>query len=245
GGPFPCRSRCAWSTGSSAPRGCPARPSPAEGRAPAFRGELKRRGRAARIPAGVRGRRREDAGMTRLGTLQAAPPPRPAARAAGRLGAEAPQGDGGALEAIAARPPSGVADPARKWLREDPRELKPMLAFSPESLEQEVMGALASEPEAAQFVLGRMAAEPAQTDTLILKVIGVDAFWVDEPGVTAQLHRLAESSADPDLMLAYLDAERRIEAKRMRRVLTSRIAEARKAGDAKALAELAAADERW
>jgi hypothetical protein len=138
-----------------------------------------------------------------------------------------------------------VADAARKWLREDPRELKPMLAFSPESLEQEVMVALASEPEAAQFVLGRMAAEPAQTDTLILKVIGVDAFWVDEPGVTAQLHRLAESSADPDLMLAYLDAERRIEAKRMRRVLTSRIAEARKAGDAKALAELAAADERW
>ena len=38
---------------------------------------------------------------------------------------------------------------------------------------------------------------------------------------------------------------RRIEAKRLREVLTARIAEARRAGDTKALETLAAADERW
>jgi hypothetical protein len=183
--------------------------------------------------------------MPRLGTFQAALAIGLAACATGRLGAEAPLSDAGALGAIAAKLPPEVGEAARKWLHEDPKELKPMLAFSPASLEQEVMVALAGEPAAAGFVLGRMASEPAETDTLILKVIGFDPFWVDEPNVTAELRKLAEAAADPDLMLAYLDAECRIEARRMRRVLTERMANARKAGDAKALRELAAADERW
>jgi len=65
------------------------------------------------------------------------------------------------------------------------------------------------------------------------------------PGVAEALRGLARSAHDPDLMLAYLDAARRIDAKINRRVLTARIAEARKGGNAGALAELSAADERW
>jgi hypothetical protein len=149
------------------------------------------------------------------------------------------------VEEIAGRLPPEVGDAARKWLREDPRELKSLLAFSPGALEQEVMVALASEPEAADFVIGRMASETAETDRLILKVVVVDAFWVDEAGVLGGLQKLAESAPDPDLMLAYIDAERRIEAKRLRKILTARIADARRQGDAKTLEALASADERW
>jgi tartrate-resistant acid phosphatase type 5 len=149
------------------------------------------------------------------------------------------------IDQIAGRLPPDVGDAARKWLHEDPRELKSMLAFSPGALEQEVMIALASEPDAADFVLGRMGGETPETDRLILKVIVFDSFWVDQAGVVGGLQKLAESTADPDLMLAYMDAERRIEAKRLREVLTARIAEARRAGDTKALETLAAADERW
>jgi len=47
------------------------------------------------------------------------------------------------------------------------------------------------------------------------------------------------------MMLAYLDAERRIETKRMRGILAARIALAREAGDTAALGVLAGADERW
>ncbi len=149
------------------------------------------------------------------------------------------------IEAVAARLPPEVGDAARKWLHADDRDLRSLLAFSPGDLEQEVRVALASEPAAADFVLGRMASETAATDQLILKVVVFDPFWVDEPGVVPGLQKLAESAADPGLMLAYLDAERRIEDRRLRRILTARIAGARQAGDMKALDTLAAADERW
>jgi hypothetical protein len=149
------------------------------------------------------------------------------------------------IEAVAAKLPPEVADAARKWLHEDNRDLRALTAFSPADLEQQVMVALASEPGAADFVLGRMASETPQTDQLIVKVIVFDPFWVDERGVVEGLRSLAESTPDPDLMLLYLDADRRIEAKRLRKVLTARIAAARQAGDEKALETLASADERW
>jgi tartrate-resistant acid phosphatase type 5 len=165
--------------------------------------------------------------------------------APGRSDEAAATPQGPAIEAVAAKLPAPVGDAARKWLHADDRELRSLTAFSPADLEQQVMVALASEPGAADFVLGRMGAESAATDKLVLKVIAVDAFWVDQPVVVAGLQKLAESESDPDMMLAYLDAERRIEAKRLRRVLTARIEAARKSGDTKVLADLAAADERW
>jgi hypothetical protein len=149
------------------------------------------------------------------------------------------------VEEIAGRLPPEVGEAARKWLREDPKELRALQAFSAGALEQEVMIDLASEPAAAEFVLQRMASEPPETDRLVLKVIVFDSFWVDQPGVLAGLQQLARSSADPDLMLAYLDAERLIDVKRLRETLTARIADARRAGDPKTLQTLASADERW
>jgi tartrate-resistant acid phosphatase type 5 len=149
------------------------------------------------------------------------------------------------IESVASKLPPAVGDAARKWLREDDKDLRALLAFSPADLEQEVMVALASEPAAAQFILGRMASETDQTDRLIVKVIVFDAFWVDEHDVTDGLQKLAESAQDPDMMLLYLDAERRIETRRLRNVLTARIASARQAGDEKDLEILALADERW
>lgn len=153
--------------------------------------------------------------------------------------------DPGAMDALTARLPREVGDAARKWLHEDPKGLKALLAFSPGSLEQQVMVALAGEPDAAGFVLGRMPAESAETDILVLRVVGYEPFWADVPGVVGSLRELAGKAADPDLMLAYLDAGRRIDAKLMRRVLSARIAEARRAGAAATLQELAEADERW
>jgi hypothetical protein len=149
------------------------------------------------------------------------------------------------MEALAAMLPAPVGDAARKWLHEDAKDLRAALAFSPAALEQEVMVDLASEPEAVPFVLGQMANEPAKTDKLILKVLVVDSFRVEDPTVVAGLQKLAESTTDPDLMLAYLDAEHRMEVKQLRKLLADRIAEARKADDAKTLQVLANADERW
>jgi tartrate-resistant acid phosphatase type 5 len=149
------------------------------------------------------------------------------------------------LEAVAGKLPPDVGDAARKWLHEDSKDLKALMAFSPAELEQEVMVELASEPAAAQFVLGRMGDETARTDQLIVKVIVFEPFWADVPGAVQGLQRLAESTPDPDLMLLYLDAERRLETRQLRKTLTERIAAARRAGDGKALATLAQADERW
>src|SRR5208282_1884988 len=132
--------------------------------------------------------------------------------AAAGLGADATRADPGTIDVLASRLPREVGDAARKWLHEDPKEQKAMLAFSPASLEQEVMVALAGEPGAAGFVLGRMGAEPAETDTLILKVVGYEPFWADVPGVAEALRGLARTAPAPDLMLAYLDAARRIDA---------------------------------
>jgi tartrate-resistant acid phosphatase type 5 len=149
------------------------------------------------------------------------------------------------VEAIAARLPPAVGDAARKWLHEDDKELRALLAFSNSELEQEVMIDLAREPAATGFVLARMADEPAKTDELIVKMIVVDTFWVDRDGVAEGLRKLAETTTDPDMMLLYLDAERRMDIRHMRRLLTARIAAARQAGDTKTLDRLAAADERW
>jgi len=160
---------------------------------------------------------------------------------AGRADGSAPS----PLEAVAAKLPPEVGAAARQWLHEGDKELRAALALSPAALEQGVMVELASEPDAADFVLGRMAAEPPETDKLVLHVVVVDSFWLDHPEVTGALQRLAESAAEPDLMLAYLDAERRIEVKQLRKTLAARIAQARQRGDAKALATLAAGDERW
>lgn len=157
----------------------------------------------------------------------------------------ATQADAGPVEALAAKLPKDVGDAARKWLRDEAKEQKAMAAFSPEQLEQEVVVALASEPEAADFVLGKLPAEKPATDLLVLHVIGADAFWADHAGTREALQRLAESTPDNDLMLACLDTERRLEARALRRVIADRIAAARGAGDTKALAQLAAADERW
>jgi hypothetical protein len=149
------------------------------------------------------------------------------------------------IEAVASRLPPDVGDAARKWLHASDKDLRGLLAFSPAALEQEVMVDLASEPDAANFVLARMPSETAETDVLILKVVAHDAFWADEAGVAIGLQQLAETAPDPDLMLAYMDAERRIEIKRLRKILTARIEEARQSGDTKALEKLASADERW
>ncbi|HEY1792074.1 MAG TPA: metallophosphoesterase [Opitutaceae bacterium] len=149
------------------------------------------------------------------------------------------------VEAITPKLPAPVADAARRWLHGSPREVRALSAMSPADVEQQVMIGLASEPAAADFVLGRLADEPASTDVLVIKVIVVDAFWAEHPGVSGKLQALAASAGDPDLMLAYLDAARRIDVKRMRRLITSRIAAARAAGDNAALKTLARADERW
>jgi tartrate-resistant acid phosphatase type 5 len=149
------------------------------------------------------------------------------------------------IEAVAKKLPPSVGDAARRWLHADDKDLRALMAFSPAELEQEVMVALASEPAAAQFVLGRMGAETARTDQLIVKVIVFEPFWADEQGVVEDLQGLAESTRDPDLMLLYLDAERRLETRRLRKILTERIAAARHEGDGTTLATLAQADERW
>jgi tartrate-resistant acid phosphatase type 5 len=150
-----------------------------------------------------------------------------------------------AVEAIASKLPPPVADAARKWLHEDDKDLRALLAFSPAELEQEVMIDLAREPAATDFVLARMADEPTRTDQLIVKMIVVDTFWVDRDGVSEGLRRLAETTTDTDMMLLYLDAERRMDIRHMRKVLTARIAAARQSGDTKTLDQLAKADERW
>jgi hypothetical protein len=139
------------------------------------------------------------------------------------------------VDSLAARLPHDIGDAARKWLHENDKDLRSFAAFSPADLEQEVMVGLASEPAAADFVLGRMGSEPPATDLLILHVVGIDAFWVDVAGVVPALQRLAESTTDDDLVLACLDTARRIEAKRLHGLLTARIAAARLAGDTKAL----------
>ncbi|HEY4989135.1 MAG TPA: metallophosphoesterase [Opitutaceae bacterium] len=149
------------------------------------------------------------------------------------------------IEAIAARLPADVGDAARKWLHEDAKDLKAMGAFSGGDLEREVMLKLANEAPAAAFVLQRMADEPADTDIKILKVVVFEPFWMELPGLEERLQSLAEATQDPELMLAYLDAERRTDDKRLRALVEARIGAARKSGDAKALETLAAADERW
>jgi tartrate-resistant acid phosphatase type 5 len=150
------------------------------------------------------------------------------------------------LQELAAKLPPEVGAAAQEWLADYPeKDLKAFLAFSPAALEQEVMQDLSHEPPAAEFVLGQLAHEPAATDLLVIKVIVRDDFWVDVPGLAAGLQKLAEGTTDPDLMLAFLDAERKIEIRQIRKTLTQRIAEARQKGDSAALQTLAAADERW
>ena len=108
------------------------------------------------------------------------------------------------------------------------------------------MVALASEPAAAQFVLGRMADEPARTDQLIVKVIVFEPYWVDEPGVTESLRRLAESTTGsrPDAALPGRGAAPRGEAPSKDPDRADRRG-APQIGDAKTLETLAQADERW
>jgi hypothetical protein len=148
------------------------------------------------------------------------------------------------MDAVAARLPPEVAAAAKKWLHEDDKELKAILALSPGEVEQEVMVALAGEPEAMDFVLGRMPAETTNTDKLVLKVVVVDSHWTNEHDLAPRLQKLADSASDPDLLLAYLDAERRVEIRLQRGTLSDRIAAARKAGDTATVEELAKADER-
>jgi tartrate-resistant acid phosphatase type 5 len=149
------------------------------------------------------------------------------------------------IDALAARLPPDVGDAARKWLHEDAKDIKAAKAFSPADLEQQVMVDLASEPDAVPFVLAQMAKEPARTDILVMKVLVVDSLTGANPVVIDGLRKLAAETKDPDLMLAYMDAERRMEVRQLRRLLADRIAEARTAGDTKTLQVLADEDERW
>jgi hypothetical protein len=150
-----------------------------------------------------------------------------------------------AMDQLVAKLPADLGVAARKWLHDSDKDLKALTAFSGGDLEREVMQALASEPDAAQYVLGRLPSEKPETIAVILKVMAFDSFWVDEPGVTEALEKLAKSTPDGDLMLSYMESERVLSVKRIRESLTQRIAEARKAGDAKDLEKLAKADERW
>jgi hypothetical protein len=159
--------------------------------------------------------------------------------------ADAPAAPQEPIEQVCAKLKPEVAAGARKWLHDDPRELKALLALSPAALQDEVIFQIASDPGAADFILGRLPLEPDATKQKILKLMVFDPVWVEHPGTVEALGRLAETAADPQLMLDYLNAERRIEVKRLRLVLTARIEAARKSGDSKELELLAAADERW
>jgi tartrate-resistant acid phosphatase type 5 len=149
------------------------------------------------------------------------------------------------VEQLAAKLPPDVGDAVRRWSGESKKDLKAMTALSGPDLEHDVMESLASDPGAGPFVLSKLPAEPSSTEIDILHVIAVDAFWVDVPGVDAALVALAAATKDDAVMLACLDTDRRVEVKRLRRVLTARIAAARAAGDTAALKALAKADERW
>lgn len=150
------------------------------------------------------------------------------------------------FDALIAKLQPDVGAAARKWLlNEDPKEVKAAMAFSAADLEQHVMEDLASEEGASQFVLSRLPLETPGTVALVLKKMSYETYWPDVPGVADALEKLAETTPDPDLMLAYMDSERRIMVKHIRKSLTNRIAQARQAGDTKELDMLAKADERW
>src|SRR6202789_2696020 len=187
--------------------------------------------RARSIPAGIGGGLGDNAAMRIMTLLR----PTLAGAAVGcaalsRAETAAPA-EPSPIEVLAARLPPDVGDAAREWLHEDSKDLKAAKAFSPADLEQQVMVDLASEPEAAGFILAKMASEPAKTDFMILKVVDFDRFWPETPGIIEGLQKLAETAKDPDLMLAYMDSARRMEVKHLRKLLTARIADARRAGD--------------
>jgi tartrate-resistant acid phosphatase type 5 len=150
-----------------------------------------------------------------------------------------------AMDQLVAKLPPDLGVAARKWLHDSDKDLKALTAFSGGDLEREVMQAMASEPDAAQFVIGRLPLETPETIAVVLKVVAFDSFWVDEPGITGALDKLAKSTPDEDLMLSYMESERVLSVKRIRESLTERIAAARKAGDTKEVEKLAKADERW
>src|ERR1700677_1287968 len=114
--------------------------------------------------------------------------------AAGRAQDAAPAPATAPIDMVAAKLPPEVASAARKWLHEDDKDLKALLAFSPAGLEQETIVALAGEPAAADFVLGRMPQETAKTDKLILKVIVVDSHWIGQADLAGRLGSLAEAA---------------------------------------------------
>lgn len=150
-----------------------------------------------------------------------------------------------AADEVAAKLPPDVADAAHKWLHADRKELKAELAFSPEDLEREVIVLLASEPEAADFVLSRLAGEKPKTVTLVLRVIAFDPFWTGVPNLVATLKADAAAATSADVVEAYLDTIRALETKEIRAVIASKLAAARAAGDSKTVEALAASDERW
>jgi tartrate-resistant acid phosphatase type 5 len=150
-----------------------------------------------------------------------------------------------AMDQLVAKLPPDVGVAARKWLHDSDKDLRATTAFSGTDLEREVMQALASEPEAAPFVVARLPLMAPGSATAVLHVMAVDDFWVDVPGIPEALEKIEMEATDPDLMLSYMESERKLEVKRIRKMITERIAAARKAGDTKELETLAKADDRW
>jgi len=58
--------------------------------------------------------------------------------------APAPVVEAAPIEQVAAKLPPDLGEAARKWLHEDPKDLKALTGFTPGALEQEVMIDLAS-----------------------------------------------------------------------------------------------------
>lgn len=156
-----------------------------------------------------------------------------------------PQTQSPPSQALLDRLPADMREKAAALLRLTEEQQRRAAALSDEELRAEVAGRLGDRPEAAEFILDLLGREPSARVRRSIVYSMRRTHWRTRPEAQRMLERLAVSDPDAGVSLQALELLRTAKITELATMLEARIAAAKKAGDAAALKQLSAEQERW
>jgi tartrate-resistant acid phosphatase type 5 len=142
--------------------------------------------------------------------------------------------------------PAELREPARVYITLTEEEQRRWLGVSENLLRESVWLALASNPEAAAFVLKQLPREPSATARArVARNLPNFGHWRNNPGVKPMLQQLVAADADASVVKEALETLRVFEMRALREQLERRIEVEKRSGSGTLLTSLGQEQERW
>lgn len=149
-------------------------------------------------------------------------------------------------DALVVRLPPEWRHPVTAWLQIPQTQVANLAKMSDEALRQWFVRPLSRTERADDFLKAQLKADPApRVRVAIVQAITTEARWLAMPDTPTLLERAIASDPDTTVSLTALERLRLVRMRGLHAMLTERLALAKTAGDAAAVAKLTEERDRW